>query len=78
MANAAQIMAGGSEAVVIGRALLREFDLIDRWQRAPDRPSQCDSCNSCLAYIYHPAGTWCIHRPANELAKNLIPASQSA
>ncbi|MEK9995666.1 MAG: NADH:flavin oxidoreductase [Halieaceae bacterium] len=78
MANVAQIMAGGFEAVVMGRALLREPDLISRWQRAPEGPSQCDNCNSCLAYIYHPAGTWCIHRPANELAKNLIPASQSA
>ena len=75
-ANVAQIMAGGFEGVVMGRALLREPDLVNRWQAAPEEPSQCDSCNSCLAYIYHPAGTWCIHRPANELAKNLIPASQ--
>ena len=75
-ANVAQIMAGGFEGVVMGRALLREPDLVNRWQVAPEEPSQCDSCNSCLAYIYHPAGTWCIHRPANELAKNLIPASQ--
>ena len=77
-ANVAQIMAGGFEGVVMGRALLREPDLINRWQAAPEEPSQCDSCNSCLAYIYHPAGTWCIHRPANVLAKNLIPASQVA
>ena len=77
-ANVAQIMAGGFEGVVMGRALLREPDLINRWQSAPEEPSQCDSCNSCLAYIYHPAGTWCIHRPANELSKNLIPASQVA
>ena len=77
-ANVEQIMAGGFEAVVMGRALLREPDLINRWQTSPEEPSQCDSCNSCLAYIYHPAGTWCIHRPANELEKNLIPASQVA
>ena len=77
-ANVEQIMAGGFEAVVMGRALLREPDLINRWQTSPEAPSQCDSCNSCLAYIYHPAGTWCIHRPANELEKNLIPASQVA
>ena len=77
-ANVEQIMAGGFEAVVMGRALLREPDLINRWQTSPEEPSRCDSCNSCLAYIYHPAGTWCIHRPANELEKNLIPASQVA
>ena len=76
--NVAQIMAGGFEAVVMGRALLREPNLINRWRQLPTEPSKCDSCNSCLAYIYDPAGTWCIHRPANELAKNLIPASQSA
>ena len=77
-ANVEQIMAGGFEAVVMGRALLREPDLINRWQTSPEEPSLCDSCNSCLAYIYHPAGTWCIHLPANELEKNLIPASQVA
>jgi len=77
-ANVEQIMAGGFEAVVMGRALLREPDLINRWQTSPEEPSRCDSCNSCLAYIYHPAGTWCIHLPANELEKNLIPASQDA
>ena len=77
-ANVEQIMAGGFEAVVMGRALLREPDLINRWQTSPEEPSRCDSCNSCLAYIYHQAGTWCIHRPANELEKNLIPASQVA
>ena len=77
-ANVEQIMAGGFEAVVMGRALLREPDLINRWQTSPEEPSQCDRCNSCLAYIYHPAGTWCIHLPANELEKNLIPASQVA
>jgi 2,4-dienoyl-CoA reductase-like NADH-dependent reductase (Old Yellow Enzyme family) len=76
--NVAQIMEGGFEAVVMGRALLREPDLVNRWQETPEKPSQCDSCNSCLAYIYHPAGTWCIHRPANVLAKNLIPASEVA
>ncbi len=78
MANVQQIMAGGFEAVVMGRALLREPDLINRWQTSSEAPSQCDSCNSCLAYIYHPAGTWCVHLPANELEKNLIPASQVA
>ena len=76
--NVEQIMAQGFEAVVMGRALLREPDLINRWQTSPEEPSRCDSCNSCLAYIYHPAGTWCVHLPANELEKNLIPASQVA
>jgi 2,4-dienoyl-CoA reductase-like NADH-dependent reductase (Old Yellow Enzyme family) len=74
--NVAQIMAAGFEAVVMGRALLREPDLINKWQQAPAEPSLCDNCNSCVAYIYHPAGTWCIHRPANVLEKNCIPASQ--
>ena len=74
--NVAQIMAAGFEAVVLGRALLREPDLIKKWQRSPSEPSLCDNCNSCVAYIYHPAGTWCIHRPANVLEKNRIPASQ--
>ena len=76
--NVAQIMAAGFEAVVMGRALLREPDLISKWQSNSAEPSLCDNCNSCVAYIYHPAGTWCIHRPANDLEKNRIPASQVA
>jgi len=74
--NVAQCMDAGFEAVQLARALLREPDLVNRW-RDEGGESLCDNCNSCVAYIYHPAGTWCIHRPANKLEDNQVLASVS-
>ena len=73
--NVAQCMAADFEAVALARALLREPDLINKWEVRPEEPSLCDNCNSCVAYIYHPGGTWCIHRPANVLEDNQLLAS---
>lgn len=75
--NVARCMAEGFEAVVIARALLREPDLVTKWRNHPEEPSLCDNCNSCIAYIYHPAGTWCIHRPPNSLEDNQMIATSS-
>ncbi len=72
--NVSQCMEAGFEAVQLARALLREPDLVNRW-REEGGQSLCDNCNSCVAYIYHPAGTWCIHRPANVLDDNQVLAS---
>ena len=72
--NVAQCMDAGFEAVQLARALLREPDLVNQW-RDGGGESLCDNCNSCVAYIYHPAGTWCIHRPANVLEDNQVLAS---
>ena len=74
--NVAQCMAAGFEAVQLARALLREPDLVNQWRDGGGN-SLCDNCNSCVAYIYHPAGTWCIHRPANVLEDNQVLASAS-
>ena len=73
--NVAQCLEAGFDAVALARALLREPDLPRKWRSKPEEPSLCDNCNSCVAYIYHPAGTWCIHRPANDLRANQVLAS---
>ena len=73
--NVAQCLEAGFDAVALARALLREPDLPQKWRSKPEEPSLCDNCNSCVAYIYHPAGTWCIHRPANDLRANQVLAS---
>lgn len=75
--NVAQCMAEGFDAVVLARALLREPDLVNKWRDHPEEASLCDNCNSCIAYIYHPAGTWCIHRPPNSLKDNQTIASSA-
>ncbi|MEL0087774.1 MAG: NADH:flavin oxidoreductase [Halieaceae bacterium] len=75
--NVAQCMGEGFDAVVIARALLREPELVNKWRDHPQEASLCDNCNSCIAYIYHPAGTWCIHRPPNSLEDNQTIASSA-
>ena len=75
--NVTQCMGEGFDAVVIARALLREPDLVNKWRDHPEEASLCDNCNSCIAYIYHPAGTWCIHRPPNSLEDNQTIASSA-
>ena len=55
-----QAMAAGFDFVAMGRALLREPDLINRMGRDPAVASQCIHCNKCMPTIY--TGTRCVLR----------------
>jgi 2,4-dienoyl-CoA reductase-like NADH-dependent reductase (Old Yellow Enzyme family) len=44
--------------VALGRALLREPDLIAQWQKGRTQESLCIHCNKCMATIYR--GTRCV------------------
>ncbi|GAC1316772.1 MAG: NADH:flavin oxidoreductase [Acidimicrobiales bacterium] len=48
----------GFDFVALGRALLREPDLIARWKAGDGRESLCIHCNKCMATIY--GGTHCV------------------
>ena len=48
----------GFSFVALGRALLMEPGIIDRWRRGDDRPSGCIHCNRCMPTIY--SGTRCV------------------
>ncbi len=74
LANAGQAMDEGFECVVIARALLHEPALVNKFQSGELTASGCDNCNACVAYIYHPDGTRCIHRPENDPALS-VPVS---
>lgn len=50
-------MSEGFEFVAMGRALLREPDLVNRMQSEPDHRSTCTHCNLCMSTIY--TGTHC-------------------
>ena len=50
-------MAEGFEFVAMGRALLREPDLVNRMQAEPSHRSTCTHCNLCMSTIY--MGTHC-------------------
>jgi 2,4-dienoyl-CoA reductase-like NADH-dependent reductase (Old Yellow Enzyme family) len=54
-------MAAGFEFVAIGRALLREPDLVNRMIADANVHSRCSHCNRCMPTIY--TGTRCVERP---------------
>jgi 2,4-dienoyl-CoA reductase-like NADH-dependent reductase (Old Yellow Enzyme family) len=53
-----QALGEGFDFVAMGRALLREPDLLDRWQAGATHESLCVHCNKCMATIYR--GTRCV------------------
>ncbi|MGV9677803.1 NADH:flavin oxidoreductase [Nocardia sp. NPDC003482] len=53
-------MAEGFDFVAMGRALLREPDLVNRIQADAATPSACVHCNLCMPTIY--TGTRCVYR----------------
>jgi len=51
-------LAEGFEFVAMARALLREPDLVARWQAGATDDATCDHCNRCMPSIY--SGTRCV------------------
>ena len=62
-------MADGFDFVVMGRALLREPDLVRRLQAGSVRKGICIHCNRCMPTIY--SGTRCPIRPRC----NILPSN---
>lgn len=56
-----QAMAEGFEFVAMGRALLREPDLVNKLSSGASRESLCVHCNKCMPTIYR--GTHCVLAP---------------
>jgi 2,4-dienoyl-CoA reductase-like NADH-dependent reductase (Old Yellow Enzyme family) len=77
LANAEQALAEGFDCIVLARALIHDPALVNKFRSGEVTQSGCDNCNACVAYIYHPAGTWCIHNPPNDPELNRIPAAQA-
>jgi len=59
-------MEEGFEFVAMGRALLREPDLVRRMADDPAVEPLCVHCNKCMATIYR--GTHCVLVPRQELS----------
>jgi len=51
----------GFDFVALGRSLLREPDLVARWQRGDGADATCIHCNKCIPTIYR--GTHCVLVP---------------
>jgi 2,4-dienoyl-CoA reductase-like NADH-dependent reductase (Old Yellow Enzyme family) len=57
-------LAEGFGFVAIGRALLREPELLQRWQRGDTGEGLCVHCNKCMPTIYQ--GTHCVLVPPGQ------------
>ncbi|HZT66765.1 MAG TPA: NADH:flavin oxidoreductase [Acidimicrobiales bacterium] len=64
LATVTAALAEGFEFVALGRALLREPDLLLRWQSGSVGDSLCIHCNKCMPTIYR--GTHCVLVPPGQ------------
>ena len=60
--TAESALAEGFPFVAMARALLREPDLIARWQTRVTTEGICSHCNRCAPTIYSHGGTTCVER----------------
>lgn len=74
--NAKQLVKEGFDCVVMARALIHDAALINKFKSGEVKESGCNNCNACVAYIYHPNGTWCVMNPPNAPKLNRVTASQ--
>jgi 2,4-dienoyl-CoA reductase-like NADH-dependent reductase (Old Yellow Enzyme family) len=58
LATVQQGLDEGFAFVAMGRALLREPDLVAKWRSEPSRIATCIHCNKCMPSIY--TGTRCV------------------
>ncbi|WP_233809878.1 NADH:flavin oxidoreductase [Paraburkholderia sp. HP33-1] len=76
MASVEKAMAEGFDCVVMARPLIHDPDLVNKFRSGALTRSGCTACNSCVAYIYHPAGVRCVLNPPNDLLLNQRRASE--
>jgi 2,4-dienoyl-CoA reductase-like NADH-dependent reductase (Old Yellow Enzyme family) len=68
-------LAEGFDFVAMARALLREPDLVRRWQDEDRDEGLCIHCNKCMPSIY--GGTHCVLVPAGERPGHTRPPTRS-
>jgi len=77
LADLARARAEGFEMVAMGRALLREPELIARYAGGEARESACRPCNRCVTEMDRPGGVvcalapWQLERRADEVRRGL-------
>lgn len=74
-ANVAAVMGDGFDAVVLGRALLHDPDLVRGFESGALAATGCTSCNRCVATMHTPAGTHCVlHGTPDPRANQIVAA----
>ncbi|MBI5486732.1 MAG: NADH:flavin oxidoreductase [Deltaproteobacteria bacterium] len=59
-AGVERAMREGFDFVVLGRALVADPDLVERWGRGDVERSRCNACNRCVAEMDRPGGVRCV------------------
>ena len=70
----AQVMHAGFDAVVMGRALIHQPDLVRAFAAGTQSVSGCTACNECIATMYTEGGTRCVLTQTANPALNKMPA----
>jgi len=66
---------GIADCVSLSRCLIREPDLVNRWQRGDLRPAECKSDNLCFTPGFEGKGVYCVTREIEERKGGETPAS---
>ena len=64
----------GFDAVAMGRILIHDPDIVNRWAAGDLARSGCIACNRCVSMMYLPTGTHCVLTGAQDAALNKIAA----
>jgi len=75
MAGVEQAMAEGFDCVVMGRALIHDAQLVNKFRSGEATRSGCTACNECVVMMYTPGGTRCVLNAPNDAAQNATPAA---
>jgi 2,4-dienoyl-CoA reductase (NADPH2) len=75
MAGVEQAMGDGFDCVVMGRALIHDPQLVNKFRDGSVTVSGCTACNHCVVMMYTPGGTSCVLHPPNDVAMNHTPAA---
>jgi 2,4-dienoyl-CoA reductase-like NADH-dependent reductase (Old Yellow Enzyme family) len=67
--NMEKAMEEGFEFVELGRALIRDPDLVRRMERGDWEASNCDHCNRCVAEMEN-GGVWCVSKIKGQYQEN--------
>ncbi len=75
MAGITDVLAEGFDCVVMGRALIHDADLVNKFRDGRATVSGCTACNECVVMMYTEGGTRCVLQPAPDAAFNRMPAA---
>ncbi|MEW4467418.1 NADH:flavin oxidoreductase [Parasphingorhabdus sp. JC815] len=73
-----QIISDEFDAIAMGRALIHDPQIINRWKNGANETSGCTACNRCVTMMYLPTGTHCVLTGAQDAKLNTIPAGASS